>query len=99
MKALWDAPSNAGADPSRIGSGSSRRRLWRCPVAPDHRWEAEPSSIAKSLEKGYTGCPCCAGRKLSVTNSFAARYPTGVALWHPTSNGRFASSYDPDGPP
>ena len=87
MLALWDAAANTGADPALLGSGSSRRRFWRCPVAPDHRWEAGPHSIARSLEKGYTGCPCCAGRKLSVTNSFAARYPTGVALWHPARNG------------
>ncbi|MGZ4532975.1 MAG: Helicase associated domain protein, partial [Mycobacteriaceae bacterium] len=43
--------------------------------------------MSKSLENGFTGCPCCAGRKLSITNSFAARYPDGVALWHPTRNG------------
>jgi hypothetical protein len=87
MMTLWDAAANAGADPALLGSRSSHRRFWRCPVAPDHRWEAGPYSITKSLQKGFTGCPCCAGRKLSVTNSFAARYPSGVALWHPTRNG------------
>ena len=48
---------------------------------------APPASMVRSMRKGFTGCPCCAGRQLSVTNSFAARYPQGVALWHPTLNG------------
>ena len=87
LMALWDTEANAGVDPARLGARSSRRRFWRCPVAHDHRWQAGPSSVSKSLEKGFIGCPCCAGRKLSVTNSFAARYPEGVALWHPSRNG------------
>jgi very-short-patch-repair endonuclease len=56
-------------------------------VADDHRWVAPPAAIDRALAAGFTGCPCCAGRKLSVTNSFAARYPDGVSLWHPTRNG------------
>jgi hypothetical protein len=87
MLTLWDADSNGGIDPGAVGARSSHRKWWRCPVAEDHRWAAPPAAIARSLSKGFTGCPCCAGRKLSVTNSFAARYPEGVALWHPTANG------------
>jgi hypothetical protein len=93
LLALWDAEANSGVDPATLGAGSSRRRFWRCQEADDHRWQAGPSSISKSLEKGFTDCPCCAGRKLSVTNSFAARHPDGVALWHPTRNGELR----PDG--
>lgn len=83
---LWDAAAN-DVDPATIGARSSRRRSWRCPVADDHRWSASPSSVQRSLEKGFTGCPACAGRQLSVTNSFAARRPSAVRMWHPTRNG------------
>ena len=84
---LWDQHANASVDPAHVGSRSSRRRWWACPVADDHRWQAGPSSVSKSLENGFTGCPACAGRQLSGTHSFAARYPAGVHLWHPTRNG------------
>ena len=87
LLALWDPVANAGTDPATVGSRSSYRRAWACPVAEDHRWQAGPSSVRKSLANGFNGCPCCAGRQLSVTNSFAARHPEGVALWHPTLNG------------
>ncbi|GAA1479012.1 hypothetical protein GCM10009623_34580 [Nocardioides aestuarii] len=87
MLALWDAAANAPVDPDQVGSRSSRPRWWRCPVADDHRWTASPSSITRSLANGFTGCPCCAGRQLSITNSFAARYPEAVDLWHPDRNG------------
>lgn len=87
MLALWDTEANPGLDPRTSASRSSRPKQWRCPKGVDHRWTASPAAIARALEKGFTGCPCCAGRQLSVTNSFAARYPQGVALWHPTANG------------
>lgn len=87
MLVLWDVDANAGVETSAVAARSSRRRWWRCPVADDHRWCAAPAAITASLAKGFTGCPCCAGRQLSVTNSFAARYPGGVHLWHPHRNG------------
>lgn len=87
MLNLWDPTGNRGCDPADIGARSSRRRWWRCPKGADHTWEAAPVSIANSLKKGFTGCPCCAGRQLSATNSFAARYPEGAGMWHPVRNG------------
>lgn len=84
---LWDHEANVGADPTMRGSRSSHSVNWRCPVAEDHRWSAPPAAIMRSLEGGFTGCPFCAGRRLSATNSFAARFPAGVGLWHPTRNG------------
>ncbi|WP_199424601.1 Helicase associated domain protein [Actinotalea solisilvae] len=87
MLALWDAKANGELDPTGAGARSSHRKAWRCPVADDHRWVAPPAAIARSLAIGRTGCPYCAGQRLSITNSFAARYPDGIALWHPTANG------------
>jgi hypothetical protein len=85
--ALWDVEANLPASPSVVGHRSSRRYWWRCPVAEDHRWHAGPSSVANSLAKGFTGCPACAGRQVSVTNSLATRYPAIAAEWHPIRNG------------
>lgn len=89
--ALYDVEANQQHDPTsspeRLGSRSSRARWWRCPVAEDHRWVASPASVSNSLAKGFTGCPACAGRQLSVTNSFAARHPHGVHLWDQNANG------------
>jgi hypothetical protein len=33
------------------------------------------------------GCPFCAGKRASVTNSLAAFFPKVAAEWHPTKNG------------
>jgi hypothetical protein len=84
---MWDWDANTGVDPHRCGARSSHSVGWRCEVADDHRWNAPPSSVSRSLANGFTGCPFCAGRRLSVTSSFAARYPAAVAMWHPTRNG------------
>ena len=86
MLALWDPAANPDADPTSIGKRSSRKRNWRCPAGDDHRWAAPPSSISRAVDIGYTGCPCCAGRRLSVTNSFAALFPAAVALWDTDAN-------------
>lgn len=87
MVALWDAEANGDIEAKDVGSRSSHRRFWKCAVAEDHRWQAAPAAISRSLEKGFTGCPCCAGRKLSRANNFAYRYPDAVRYWHPTRNG------------
>jgi hypothetical protein len=35
-----------------------------------------------------SGCPCCPGKKLSVTNSLSARNPAVARQWHPKRNGK-----------
>lgn len=84
--ALWDTEANLPATATQIGHRSSQRYWWRCPVADDHRWQAGSASVARSLGKGFTGCPACAGRQVSVTNSLATQFPTVAAQWHPTRN-------------
>jgi len=39
----------------------------------------------RALQK--QGCPFCAGKRASVTNSLAALFPRVAAEWHPTRNG------------
>ena len=46
------------------------RLPWRCPVADDHVWITSLQQRQKNAE-----CPCCANKKVSVTNSLATLRP------------------------
>ena len=79
----WHPTKNGAVTPADVTSQTDQKYWWQCAVAPDHEWEASP----KSRVGQGTGCPCCAGQKVSVTNSLATCKPTAAALWHPTLNG------------
>ena len=51
--------------------------------SPDHEWEAKV--VDRAI--GGNGCPCCLGRKLSITNSLATKYPELIDEWHQDKNG------------
>jgi hypothetical protein len=68
-------------------AGSPEKLWWRCDQGPDHEWQASPLALGKmSLAVGRRGCPFCAGKRASVTNSVASN-PQLAAEWHPTANG------------
>lgn len=94
---LWDIKRNLPVTPETTGHRSSRRYWWSCPVADDHVWEAATASIARSLAKGFNGCPACAGRQVSVTNSLATQFPDVAAQWHPSRNGELTPDQLPAG--
>lgn len=75
---------NGRFTPADVKWGASIRVWWKCKAGPDHEWQAPVSNRTRF----GLGCPFCAGRRLSVTNSFAARYPKIAAQWHPTLKGR-----------
>ncbi len=84
----WHPTKNGNLKPSRITPSSNRRVWWKCPVADDHEWTAPPADIVRSKKNTDTsGCSCCAGLKVSVTNSLATIFPDMVREWHPTKNG------------
>ena len=84
--ALWHPTRNGDLRPQDVLAGSSERVWWRCLVGPDHEWQAAPIVIGKmSLAKGNSGCPFCAGKRPSMTNSVAS-HPELLAEWHPTRN-------------
>jgi hypothetical protein len=66
-----------------LSSGSGRKVWWKCARGSDHEWAASPNSRTR----GLTGCPFCAGRKVSVTNSLARVKPDLALQWHPDRNG------------
>jgi hypothetical protein len=75
-------------DPAQIGARSTLRVWWRCSRGPDHVWQV---SVLCRTKRG-TGCPFCAGKRVSVTNSLVARFPEVAVEWHPTKNGSLKPS-------
>ena len=82
LAAQWYPIKNGSLTPDQVVAGSNKKAWWICPKGPDHEWQA---SIGHRT--AGKGCPCCAGQKISVTNSLAALYPEIAAQWHPTKNG------------
>ena len=80
----WDHDRNGDLSPSDLSAGSGRPVWWSCPSGPDHRWRAKPNNRTGARA---SGCPFCANRRLSVTNSLAAKFPEIAAEWHPGKNG------------
>jgi len=56
---------------------------WRCTRDPGHRWQ----STVDSRSSRATGCPFCAGTRVTLQTSLAAVYPDVAADWDPDRNG------------
>ena len=65
VAAQWHPTKNGDVNPADVASRTGTKYWWQCDVASDHEWEAIPSNRVGS----GNGCPCCAGKKVSVTNS------------------------------
>lgn len=74
---------NGGITADQIAAGSNEKRTWVCDQGPDHLWSA---AVCSRTALG-AGCPCCAGQKLSVTNSLASLFPDIAAQFRPELNG------------
>jgi hypothetical protein len=83
VAAQWHPTKNGVVTPKDVSSKTNEVYWWWCDAGPDHEWEASPNS---RVSQG-TGCPCCSGHQVSVTNSLASLAPEVVAQWHPTKNG------------
>jgi hypothetical protein len=84
VAAQWHSSLNGDVTPADVGAKVSTKYWWLCDIGgPDHIWDASPYSRVRL----GSGCPCCSGRKVSVTNSLAALAPEVAAQWHPTRNG------------
>ena len=85
----WHPTKNRGLAPSQIVSGSSKEVWWKCVEGPDHEWCASPSRVVGNHKAGAgngIGCPYCAGKRVSISNSLAINHPEIAAQWHPTKN-------------
>lgn len=84
----WDYEKN-DKTPGDFVPGSNTSVWWKCDKGPDHEWLAQ---IVERTRKN-NGCPFCAGKKVSVTNSAAILYPFLLAEWHPTKNKKPLNEY------
>jgi len=76
LAAEWDREKNSEG-PESVVPGSNKKVWWRCQQGPDHSWQAPPNNRTGN----ETGCPFCAGRLASVTNSVASLHPGLAAQW------------------
>src|SRR5216683_2044655 len=79
----WHPTKNGDLTPDKVVARSARKIWWWCAKGPDHEWQATLSNRSNN----GSGCPCCEGLKVSVTNSLATLFPLVAADWHPTKNG------------
>ena len=78
----WHSDKNHEVTPDQVVYGSNKKYWWICPKGPDHEWQAQP--VSRTMNK--QGCPCCAGLKVSVTDSLSFISPEVAAQWHPQMN-------------
>ncbi len=77
----FDSEHNPGIDVNSLRVGMHKRIWWRCPKGPDHLWRTTVTHRVGSDNKKGSGCPCCAGQKISITNSLATRFPDLALEW------------------
>ena len=67
---------------SDFNYGTHKKVWWKCDVAEDHVWEAPICD--RTINE--SGCLCCNGKKVVVSNSLATMYPKIAKEWHSTKN-------------
>ena len=77
----WHPSRNRPLTPAEVMPGSGLHVWWRCPKGPEHVWQAAIG------DRKSRGCPFCADKRVSSTNSLAVVSPEIAAEWHPTKNG------------
>ena len=77
--AMWSAKNTY--TPSEVSVGSNKKAWFVCPNCKQE-FEARVFHVARSLMRGNTGCPVCAGRKVVPgINDLATQSPKVVPLW------------------
>jgi len=84
LLAEWHPTKNGDLFPDEVSYGSPKRIWWKCSKGPDHEWCVS----ATNRTSHGRGCPFCANRAVSVTNSLASLAPEIAREWHPTKNGK-----------
>lgn len=69
VAAQWHPTLNGDLTPADVVATTHDEHWWKCPAGPDHEWSAP---VTWRTRNGL-GCGFCANRRLSVTNSVAAR--------------------------
>jgi len=82
LLAEWHPTKNGDLFPDEVSYGSHRLIWWKCSKGRDHEWRVAPHGRT-TRERG---CPYCANRMVSVTNSLGTLAPDLAREWHPTRN-------------
>jgi hypothetical protein len=82
VAAQWHPTRNGDVTTADIVATTQTPYWWQCPAGPDHEWQ---TPVHLRTQRGH-GCPFCSNRRLSVTNSVAAKCADWLHLWHPTRN-------------
>jgi len=65
-------PAHHSVESTRLLKAGSLNRLnWVCDKGPDHTWD----TTLKARCSARTGCPCCSGNKVSITNCLHTLFP------------------------
>ena len=80
-------PTKNTLTPRDVTVGSVVKVWWKCFAGPDHEWITSPNART-NIE---SGCPCCAGKQASITNSLATTAPGVAREWDRRKNGIAAS--------
>jgi len=84
IAAQWHPKKNGALVPARVFVRSRKRVWWKCWAGPDHEWQA---GVFNRVAQDH-GCPFCADKLVSVTNSLATLFSRIAREWHPKRNGR-----------
>lgn len=64
-----------------VAAGSRRKLTFVCPDCKQ-KFKAAVYSVVRSVDKGFTGCSVCAGRKIVPgINDLASQCPEAAAMW------------------
>lgn len=83
---LWHPDLNGELTPHAMATSSNKVAWWRCPENAEHVWDAPVHRVVTINKKGRSGCPYCAGKRVTKDASLAAIYPDLARQWHPRLN-------------
>lgn len=64
-----------------VTTGSNKKLTFVCPDC-GQEFESRIFNVVRSVDKGFTGCSVCAGRKIIPgINDLASKYPEIAAMW------------------
>lgn len=76
----WHPIKNGMLTPHDVTTGSNKKVWWIDEYG--HEWQSQIFHRVKG-----SGCPYCAGKRVTTENSLATKRPDLAKEWHPTKNG------------
>jgi hypothetical protein len=65
IAAEWHPTKNGNLTPSMVTISNQKKAWWKCPIADDHEWQS------MICNRKISGCPCCDGKKVVLSNCLA----------------------------